>query len=98
MNEEEKKAFLKQLADTALGLQDASNPIAVAGKLGQIAVDLRKAGFDSDGIARHPIMMVVMDKLASMGMYVQADEHSKIYNAYHDVGVLAGIPQPGDPV
>lgn len=94
MNEEEKKAFLKQLAETALGLQDASNPIAVAGKLGSIAVDLRKAGFDSDGIARHPIMRVVVDKLASMGMYPQSDD---LYNDYLAVGRLAGIPQPGDP-
>ena len=59
----------KQLARKAVQVQDACNPIAVAGLLHQCFLELSRAGFDHQAVSAHPVIIAVLDKLVSLCDY-----------------------------
>jgi hypothetical protein len=69
----------KQLARKAVQIQDACNPIAVAGHLHQTFLALSREGLDHQAVSSHPITIAVLDKLVSLCDYstdAALDAHS----------------------
>lgn len=66
------KIALRHLAADALSVQDACNPVPLAGNLQRAYLELNHIAFDlKEGgtrwVAEHPIVLALLDKLASLG-------------------------------
>lgn len=74
---------LQQLAQEALALQDACNPAGVAGALQRTLGDLMRLGMSTTEAGRHPISLVIIDKLMDLtGMETRAgiDDWSRVHD------------------
>lgn len=74
-----------RLAKKAVQVQDACNPIAVAGLLHQSMLELSRAGFDHPGVAGHPVTIAILDKLVSLCDY----NTETMFDAHHECDLLS---------
>ena len=65
---------------TALELQDACNPIAVANTLFKVAQQLREEGKGTDAIRQDPAFVLIVDKLSDMTGRPEASAYMDVYN------------------
>ena len=71
---------MSNIYQTAMELQDACNPIAVANTLFKVAQALRDKGFGTDAIRKDPAFVLIVDKLADMTGRPEASAYMEVYN------------------
>lgn len=91
MKTETKNPTLKELAQDALNVQNASNLCGIAQSFARAIIDLGSFTSSTDERNRHQIVTLWLDKMVSLNGIQSYDEYSqrKVTHAYIEVGKLA---------
>jgi hypothetical protein len=80
---------IKELAQEALNVQDAINFFAIVKGMDRALANLKEHGFNGHTLAKHPIAVLWVDKLASL-QGVQDLGNEQVSKAYDAVYVIVG--------